>query len=63
MVLCRAFSFCVYCPQHSDDDETIGLRIDACLKRGEPSSWGDFLDSSGLVEKETLNDVARRVPW
>ncbi|CAN0221957.1 unnamed protein product, partial [Hapterophycus canaliculatus] len=49
------------CPrlQHSDDDQVIGLRIDACLNRGDPSSWSNFLRSSGLVERETLNHVAR----
>ncbi|CAM9816693.1 unnamed protein product, partial [Scytosiphon promiscuus] len=45
--------------QHSDDDQVIGLRIDACLNHGDPSSWSNFLRSSGLVERETLNHVAR----
>lgn len=45
--------------QQTDDDDVIGLRIDACLSDGDPSSWSDFLKSSGLVERETLNHVAR----
>lgn len=45
--------------QHCHDDEVIGLRIDACLDHGDPSSWSNFLGSSGLVERETLNHVAR----
>lgn len=45
--------------QHSDEDQVIGLRIDACLNHGDPTSWSSFLRSSGLVERETLNHVAR----
>ena len=45
--------------KHSHDDEVIGLRIDACLDHGDPTSWSSFLRSNGLVERETLNHVAR----
>ncbi|CBJ25503.1 conserved unknown protein [Ectocarpus siliculosus] len=44
--------------QHTDEDQVIGLRIDACLNHGDPASWSSFLRSSGLVERETLNHVA-----
>jgi len=45
--------------RQSDEDAVISFRISSHLKKTNPTSWSEFLQSCQLEEKETLNGYAK----